>query len=177
MMFFDSNHIYDSATKEGFKLIDIKEIDHLEYANTITLNPNKYVLENFFYLAREEGKHTIFYNEVVFDANKFYINESEVIDYLKRKHSRTFEKGVYFYDNLLKIFEIRNANLFLHKYSEKEIVSITLTFMTGDTQYLMTFEDNWYTRLVQYHERLGNSLEYTIDRYVKKHKHLLKKEV
>ncbi|WP_144524487.1 hypothetical protein [Bacillus thuringiensis] len=177
MMFFDLNHICEFATKEGFKLINIGEIDDLEYENTIYLKPDKYVLENFFYLARQEGKHAIFYNEVAFDANKFHINESEVIDYLKRKHSLTFEKGVYFYDNLLKIFELRNASLYLHKGSEKEIVSFTLTFVTENTQYVMTFEDRWYTKLVLYHERLNNSLEYTVDRYVKKHKRLLKKEV
>ncbi|MDX5880820.1 MULTISPECIES: hypothetical protein [unclassified Bacillus cereus group] len=173
MMYFNTKQIYDYLNEQEFKLVDIKEIEHLSYQNTIELNSNKYTLENFLSLARQEGKYFIFFKEVVFEPNKFHISESKAIDYLQEKYNITLTRGLPRYGLLSNHLREYNGRLFLHDMPEKEVVSLTLTFIADDTQYIMSFQEKWYERLLETHP----TVEELVDLYVKENPPLLKEEV
>lgn len=172
-MFFNAKQIYNYLNEQEFKLVDIKEIEHLSYPNTIELNSNKYTLETFLSLAKQEGKYFIFFKEVVFEPNEFRISESQAIDYLQEKHNITLTRGLPQYGLLSNRLREHNSRLFLHDLPEKEIVSLTLTFVSDDTQYIMSFHEKWYLKLLETHR----TVEQLVDSYVKENPPLYKKEV
>lgn len=173
MIFFNTKQIYDYLADQEITLMDIEKLEHLSYPNTIELDSNKYTLEDFLMLAKQERKIFIFFKEVVFEPNKFYISESKVIDYLEKKHNVKLTRGLPLHGLLSNRLREYNSRLFLHDLSEKEVVAFTLTFITNDTQYIMSFQEKWYQKLLE----TQPSVEELADLYVKENPPLLKEEV
>ncbi|BCC62459.1 hypothetical protein [Bacillus cereus] len=122
MKFFDSSYIKQYATKKGFKVVDINKIEPtFEDTYKVELNTYEDTIDDFFAMAKEEKKRTIFLEEVCLDREKFDISLYNVHKYLEENyHAKTANKKEQaLHSRIIEHINFRNQRLFLHTLDRK----------------------------------------------------------
>lgn len=160
--------------EENIDLIDIISVTgFFNEKDNLDIDPTKFTINDFFFLAKMEGRITIFQKKEKFNIDDFFLNEHTVRTYLQEKHNLKLQEGHMFYDQLMIEINKRNDRLFLLDEYNSQTVSISLMFNSSDGGYRITFKEKWYTKLLETHQ----TVEEIIDSYVKKHSYLLNGEV
>lgn len=172
MKFFDSSYIKQYATKKGFKMVDINKIEPtFEDTYKVELNTYEHTIDDFFAMAKEEKKRTIFLEEVCLDREKFDISLYKAHKYLEENyHAKTANKEEQaLHSRIIEHINFRNQRLFLHTL-DREVVEIKLMFVSDDVRYEIAFQEHWYKNLLGYHR----TMEDIIDSFMETNTPLLK---
>ncbi|HGA0513270.1 TPA: hypothetical protein ACIQMB_005458 [Bacillus pacificus] len=163
MKFFGSKYIEHIASKKRIKIVDINEMDVSNVSYQVDFNHNEITVEEFLSLAKEEKVRTISCEEVFFEQEAYHINLYTAHVYLKEKHNlkATNEEDKILYDRVIERLILRNQRLYL--LPSKEMVEMKLTFVAGDTQYVMLIQEGWYYHLLQTHEPMEEIIDSIIE--------------
>ena len=169
MSIFTELYISTIMGEHDIKLIPMKEVPN--FSNQIHLNDTYTALENFISFIKDEKKTNVFYHIEHFDKEKFYITEYDVISYLEDKYKLGLTEEDRLYQIIMECVERSNMRLDLHDSYEEE-VSYTLVFVKNGVQYTLTFQEQWYEKLLTIYK----PLEEIVDRFVKEFSFLIEVE-
>ncbi|BCC44636.1 hypothetical protein [Bacillus cereus] len=161
MKFFDSSYIKQYATKKGFKVVDINKIEPtFEDTYKVELNAYEHRIDDFFAMAKEEKKRTIFLEEVCLDHEKFNISLYKANKYLEENyHAKTANKEEQaLHVRIIEYIKFRNQRLVLHTL-DREVVEIKLMFVSDDVRYEIVFQEHWYKNLLSCHRTMEEIID------------------
>lgn len=169
MSIFTELYISTIMGENDITLIPMKEVPN--FSNQIHLNDTCTALGNFISFVKDEKKRNVFYHIEHFNKEKFYITEYDVISYLEDKYKLGLTEEDRLYQIIMEYVETSNARLLLHDSYEEE-VSYTLVFVKSGVQYTLTFQEQWYEKLLMIYK----PLEEIVDRCVKDYSFLIEED-